>query len=85
MQWGGEYEASSKAKNALFASLPLGYLAMFIITVLLFSFCAQSRGVILDHSSIVDFWRDLGLALDQSGLFSFMAAARYSVAHRYVN
>ncbi len=37
MQWGGEYESSSKAKKAIFGSLPIGYLAMFMITVLLFN------------------------------------------------
>lgn len=37
MQWGGEYESSSKAKTAIFGSLPIGYLAMFMITVLLFN------------------------------------------------
>lgn len=37
MEWGGEYESSSKAKTAIFGSLPLGYLSMFMITVLLFN------------------------------------------------
>ncbi|GAA64319.1 AcrB/AcrD/AcrF family metabolite exporter [Pseudoalteromonas sp. BSi20311] len=37
MQWGGEFESSSKAKKAIFGSLPLGYLAMFAVTVLLFN------------------------------------------------
>ncbi len=37
MQWGGEYASSSDAKAALFGGLPLGYLAMFVITVLLFN------------------------------------------------
>jgi multidrug efflux pump subunit AcrB len=37
MEWGGEHESSSDAQNALFGSLPLGFLAMFIITVLLFN------------------------------------------------
>ncbi len=37
LSWGGEYESSSEAKQSLFASLPLGYLLMFIITVLLFN------------------------------------------------
>ena len=35
LEWGGEHESSSDAQEALFASLPMGYLAMFIITVLL--------------------------------------------------
>ncbi|MEO3866844.1 efflux RND transporter permease subunit [Rheinheimera fenheensis] len=37
LTWGGEYEAQQKAQTALFSSLPLGYLMMFIITVLLFN------------------------------------------------
>jgi multidrug efflux pump subunit AcrB len=37
MAWGGEFESSSKAQAALFGGLPMGYLAMFIITVLLFN------------------------------------------------
>ena len=37
MAWGGEYESSSKAQAALFGGLPLGYLVMFVITVLLFN------------------------------------------------
>ncbi|KAF7764586.1 hypothetical protein PCIT_b0624 [Pseudoalteromonas citrea] len=41
MNWGGEYESSSKAKTAIFGSLPLGYLAMFMITVMLFNSIKQ--------------------------------------------
>ena len=37
LSWGGEYEAQQKAQKALFSSLPLGYLMMFIVTVLLFN------------------------------------------------
>ncbi|WP_215397395.1 efflux RND transporter permease subunit [Rheinheimera oceanensis] len=37
LSWGGEYEAQQKAQKALFSSLPLGYLMMFVITVLLFN------------------------------------------------
>ncbi|WP_150306149.1 efflux RND transporter permease subunit [Pseudomonas saliphila] len=36
LEWGGEFENSTKAKRAVFGSLPLGYLAMFLITILLF-------------------------------------------------
>lgn len=36
LEWGGEYESSRDAQKAVFGSLPLGYLAMFLITVLLF-------------------------------------------------
>ena len=37
MEWGGEFETSSDAQAALFGGLPIGYLAMFAITVLLFN------------------------------------------------
>ncbi|MGF1729539.1 efflux RND transporter permease subunit [Photobacterium kasasachensis] len=37
LDWGGEYEASADAQEALFSSLPMGYLFMFIITVFLFN------------------------------------------------
>ena len=37
LEWGGEYESSNDAKAALFASLPVGFLLMFLITVLLFN------------------------------------------------
>ena len=37
LEWGGEYESSSEAQANVFASLPMGYLIMFIITVLLFN------------------------------------------------
>ncbi|EXJ42773.1 acrB/AcrD/AcrF family protein, partial [Vibrio parahaemolyticus VPTS-2010_2] len=32
--WGGEYESSKDAQEGLFGSLPMGYLLMFIITIL---------------------------------------------------
>ena len=37
LEWGGEYESSGDAQAALFASLPLGFLMMFLITVVLFN------------------------------------------------
>lgn len=37
LSWGGELEAQTKAQKALFSSLPMGYLVMFVITVLLFN------------------------------------------------
>jgi len=37
LSWGGEYESSGDAKAALFGALPLGYLLMFIVTILLFN------------------------------------------------
>jgi multidrug efflux pump subunit AcrB len=36
LQWGGEYESSTAARSAVFGSLPFGFLAMFLITILLF-------------------------------------------------
>ena len=36
LEWGGEYESSRDAQAAVFGSLPLGYLVMFMITILLF-------------------------------------------------
>jgi multidrug efflux pump subunit AcrB len=36
LEWGGEYESSRDAQTAVFGSLPLGYLVMFLITILLF-------------------------------------------------
>lgn len=37
LEWGGEFESSKNAQSSIFASLPIGYLVMFIITVLLFN------------------------------------------------
>ena len=37
LEWGGEYESSTDAQANIFSALPLGYLFMFIITVLLFN------------------------------------------------
>ncbi|WP_260260173.1 efflux RND transporter permease subunit [Vibrio intestinalis] len=37
ISWGGEYESSKDAQEALFGSMPMGYLLMFIITMLLFN------------------------------------------------
>ncbi len=37
LNWGGEYESAKDAQASIFSSLPIGYLIMFIITVLLFS------------------------------------------------
>ncbi|MFS1703789.1 efflux RND transporter permease subunit [Alteromonas sp. AMM-1] len=45
LEWGGEFEASTKAQKAIFGSLPLGYLIMFITTVLLFA-SARIAGII---------------------------------------
>ena len=37
LEWGGEFESSKNAQASIFSSLPIGYLVMFIITVLLFN------------------------------------------------
>ncbi len=37
LSWGGEFESSGKAQAALFGALPMGYLLMFIVTILLFN------------------------------------------------
>ena len=37
LEWGGEYESSGDAGAALFASLPMGFMIMFLITVFLFN------------------------------------------------
>ncbi|NRA71675.1 MAG: efflux RND transporter permease subunit [Gammaproteobacteria bacterium] len=37
LEWGGEYESSTKAQKALIGGMPVGYLIMFMITVLLFN------------------------------------------------
>jgi multidrug efflux pump subunit AcrB len=36
LTWGGEYEDTAKAQQALFSRLPLGFLAMIIVSILLF-------------------------------------------------
>ncbi|GAL13730.1 acriflavin resistance protein [Vibrio astriarenae] len=37
LEWGGEYESSVDAQEAMFKSLPMGYLIMFIVTIFLFN------------------------------------------------
>ncbi|MGR0279399.1 efflux RND transporter permease subunit [Marinomonas dokdonensis] len=37
LEWGGEYESSTDAQTNIFKALPMGYLFMFIITILLFN------------------------------------------------
>jgi Cu/Ag efflux pump CusA len=41
MEWGGEYESKVKAQTALFSTIPLGLLVMFVITVFLFNTIRQ--------------------------------------------
>ncbi|MEC4725539.1 efflux RND transporter permease subunit [Shewanella sp. D64] len=40
-EWGGEYETAGEAQVSVFSSIPMGYLAMFLITVLLFNSIRQ--------------------------------------------
>ena len=42
MEWGGEYEKSADAQEPIFETLPLGFLAMFLITVVLFNSIKKS-------------------------------------------
>lgn len=37
LEWGGDAENSGEAQQGLFTTLPLGYLVMFVITILMFS------------------------------------------------
>lgn len=37
MAWGGEYESSADAQAPIFKAMPIGFLSMFVITVLLFN------------------------------------------------
>ena len=41
LEWGGEYESSTDAQVGLFATLPIGLIGMFIITVFLFNTIKQ--------------------------------------------
>ncbi|RLV58460.1 efflux RND transporter permease subunit [Parashewanella curva] len=41
LEWGGEYETAGDAQAAVFSSIPMGYLVMFLITVLLFNSVRQ--------------------------------------------
>jgi len=44
-EWGGEYQDQRMAEKSLFASVPMGYLIMFLITVLLFKKFRQALAV----------------------------------------
>ncbi|WP_125781626.1 efflux RND transporter permease subunit [Pseudoalteromonas rubra] len=71
MQWGGEFESSSKAQKAIFGSLPLGYLSMFMITVLLFN-SVRKPLVIWSTVPLAIIGVTAGLVVFQAP-FSFMA------------
>ncbi|SHH20788.1 efflux RND transporter permease subunit [Ferrimonas marina] len=44
-EWGGEFEMANEANEAVFASVPMGYLAMFLITMLLFGTLRQPLAI----------------------------------------
>ncbi|ASP39436.1 MFS transporter [Bacterioplanes sanyensis] len=71
LEWGGEYESSKDAQTSVFASLPLGYLIMFIITVLLFNE-ARSALVIWSCVPLAIIGVTAGMLLLQAE-FGFMA------------
>ena len=71
MEWGGEFETSSDAQAALFGGLPIGYLAMFVITVLLFN-SLKTPLVIWATVPLAVIGVAFGLLLMQAP-FSFMA------------
>ncbi|EWH05195.1 multidrug transporter AcrB [Pseudoalteromonas lipolytica SCSIO 04301] len=71
LQWGGEFESASKAQKAIFGSLPLGYLAMFAITVLLFN-SVKKPLVIWATVPLAIIGVSAGLLL-MNAAFSFMA------------
>jgi multidrug efflux pump subunit AcrB len=71
LQWGGEFESASKAQKAIFGSLPLGYLAMFAVTVLLFN-SVKKPLVIWATVPLAIIGVSAGLLL-MNAAFSFMA------------
>lgn len=71
LEWGGEYETSLDAQKSLGNSLPLGFLAMFLITVALFNSVKQSL-VIWINVPFALIGITLGLLL-LNAPFSFMA------------
>lgn len=71
LEWGGELEASTKAQAALFTSLPLGYLIMFVITVLLFN-SARKAAVVWSTVPLSIIGVSFGLLITGQP-FSFMA------------
>ncbi len=71
LEWGGEYESSKEAQAAIFGSLPLGYLAMFMITVFLFN-AIRAPLVIWATVPLAIIGVTLGM-LTMNASFSFMA------------
>ena len=44
-EWGGEFEKSRDANKSIFKSLPVGYLSMFLVTILLFNTLRQPLAI----------------------------------------
>ena len=44
-EWGGEFEKSTEANKNIFKSLPVGYLSMFLVTILLFNTLRQPLAI----------------------------------------
>ncbi len=71
LDWGGEYEDSVEAQDALFKQLPQGFLMMFIVTVLLFSAVKQPLIIwLVVPFAIIGITAGL---LSTNGSFDFMA------------
>ncbi|MBE9398439.1 efflux RND transporter permease subunit [Pontibacterium sp. N1Y112] len=45
LEWGGEYESARDAQAPLLAAMPIGFLSMFVITVLLFNALRKSLAI----------------------------------------
>ncbi|WP_018692611.1 efflux RND transporter permease subunit [Algicola sagamiensis] len=71
LSWGGEFEASNKAQKAIFGALPLGFLVMFVITVLLFD-SVRSASVIWSCVPLAIVGVSFGLLI-MNAPFGFMA------------
>ena len=71
LSWGGEYEDSSEAQEALFAALPGGFMLMIIVTILLFGRVRQPLMIwIIVPFAIIGI--SFGLLIAK-GAFDFMA------------
>lgn len=71
LEWGGEYQSSVEAQTNVFASIPMGYLAMFLITIFLFNSVRQPLAIWINVPFAV-----IGVAFGLLSLdapFSFMA------------
>ena len=71
LEWGGEFEAANDAQKAIFGALPMGFLSMFIITVLLFN-SMKTAGAIWSTVPLAIVGVSIGL-LVMGKPFGFMA------------